>query len=86
MSNHLTRDIDLYQVRRKQDIAVCSLNTLSLLLDAYAADLKSNKCFESGELACGISGLLKLLATDLNDAACDIFVLHDQLRHEGVRP
>ncbi|MGL6286866.1 hypothetical protein [Aeromonas hydrophila] len=86
MSNHLTHDIDLYEVQIKQAIAVCSLNTLSFLLDASAADLKSSKRFEPEEFAYGISGLLKLVANDLNNAASDICVLHDQLRHEGVRP
>jgi hypothetical protein len=83
MSNDLEREIDLYQVQIKQDTAVCALNTLAFLLDASAADLKSNKRFEPEEFAYGISGLLKLVANDLHDASCDISVLHDQLRHEG---
>lgn len=85
MSSYLERNIDLYQVQIKQDEVVCSLNTLSFLLDATAADLKSSKRFEPEEFAYGIAGLLKRLATDVHDNACDISELHDQLRHEGVR-
>ncbi|TNI47138.1 hypothetical protein [Aeromonas dhakensis] len=85
MSDHLTRKIDLYRLQDSQDMAVCSLNTLALLLRADAPQLKHIPSFNAEEFAYGISGLLTLLAKDLHTNAIDISELHDQLRHEGVR-
>ncbi|MFM4720061.1 hypothetical protein [Aeromonas bivalvium] len=86
MNNYLNRPIDLDRVQAELDTSASALNTLSYLLDANADRLKSDARFDPEEFSYGIASLLAMLANTLHINSSHISELHDQLRHEGVRP